>query len=328
MPELRTASKRDVRLRLALHLERQYATMPATPDALQQKAEQVLFHADRVRRLVHLRRMCQTRRWRKADSSLSMRQSAELRELQYLLGSVHQAVPQARTPVTAATLYRDLVAIDDEFDGLHVEDDLSSVSVVTDAITLEGIGLGRFRLTIDLAAMARGRRGGDCLDAEALDPNPASCNDEVTHPHVQGGQVCLGDGSHLLRAALEEGRLYDAFVVVNQVLHTYNDASPYVALDRWNGRTCDDCDDVVPEDETYGCEGCGDTLCSGCTHRCVDCDSSYCRSCLTPKDGDLLCSSCFESREASEEEEAEQDDDDELQPLTPEEAVHEQTQTP
>lgn len=319
MPDVHSPSRRDRRLRLALDLERHYSKAASDHDPLLRKAEQVGVHAKELRRITDLRYRCQVNRWHKADQILAGRQIRQLLDLQYLLGSFDRTPVQPRPLITAGPIYRDLLALEDEFDDLAIADDLSTVSVTTDSIALEGIELGRFRLVLDLSRLSRGRCGGDCLSVEALDPNPASSNDEVTHPHVQGGQVCLGDGAGLFRTALAEGRLYDAFVIVNQVLHTYNDASPYIALDRWHGRACDQCDDHVREDDGSCCEGCGDLLCNDCQRSCTDCDYTYCRSCLTSKDDDLLCSACLEVREAEESEDTEED---ELQPLTQEEPVH------
>jgi hypothetical protein len=90
--------------------------------------------------------------------------------------------------------------------------------VVTDPIVLEGVALGRFRIDLNLDRFHYGRLDGDTVRAIALDPNPAASNDEITHPHVQGGQICLGEGSVMVRQALTEGRLYDALLVVRSVL--------------------------------------------------------------------------------------------------------------
>ena len=304
--------KRDAKLRLAMKLASIQSQADQPPDPLQVTAERVLYHVHRLRQLVCHRQLCAMRSWRVADRTVASRQSAELRELQYLLTSIDRSAPQPLPTITAGNVYRDLLAVDAEFDDFDIADDLSTVSIVSEPITLEGIGLGRFRIEISIEAISRRRRGGDCLTATALDPNPAAANDEVTHPHVQGGQVCLGDGSPLFHAALKEGRLYDAFVVVTQVLKTYNEGSPYISLDRWNGRTCEQCDDVVREDDLYTCQACDNQICSSCAHTCADCQESYCRGCLTEHDRDLICSSCQDDRERQEEEE----------PLTPEETDH------
>jgi hypothetical protein len=63
----------------------------------------------------------------------------------------------------------------------------------------------------------------------------------VTHPHVCNGQLCEGDGAAPIKAALGSGRLLDFFVLVGQILETYNDASAHVTLDNWEGRSCNDC---------------------------------------------------------------------------------------
>ena len=310
------ARKRDDKLRLAMKLASIQSQAVNASDPLQVTAERVLYHVDRLWRLVRHRQLCASRAWHVADQTVASRQAAELRELQYLVTSIDRSAPQPLPTITAGNVYRDLLGLDAEFEDCDIADDLSAVSIVSEPITLEGIGLGRFRIEINIASLARGRRGGDCLTATALDPNPAASNDEVTHPHVQGGQVCLGDGSPLFHAALKQGRLYDAFVVVTQVLKTYNEASPYISLERWNGRTCEQCDDVVREDDLYACQACDNLICSSCAQTCADCQESYCRGCLTEHDRDLICSPCQDDRERQEEEEQDEE------PLTPEETDH------
>ena len=289
----------------------------------------------RLRRLQTLERQhmhCSVHRWRVATRTLTHRLAGELRELQYTLGSVHHALHIVPSPATAASIYRDLLALDEEFSDLQIADDLSSVSVVTEPVVLENVALGRFRLTVDLSRLGRGRIDGDTVTAEALDPNPSASNDEITHPHVQGGSICFGDGGPLLRAALTEGRLYDALVVTRQVLLTYNEASPYVRLDQWTGRRCDECDDLAGEDDLYGCQACGTSMCGNCEACCADCESSHCRRCLTDNDGDLVCRDCLAEREAKAEEEDLEDEsfedaEPDPQPLTPKELCHEPVQT-
>ena len=79
----------------------------------------------------------------------------------------------------------------------------------------------------------------------ALDPHPAAKDTDVTHPHVQEEQLCEGEGRSAVRAALAEGRLYDFFLLVSQLLHTYGRGSAYVELDNWDGIPCDDCNAPV-----------------------------------------------------------------------------------
>ena len=345
MPSNHAPPRRDPRLRLALHLETVLALRPPTPDPVLTTLAHVMHRLRRLQTLERQHMHCSVHRWRVATRTLTLRLAGELRELQYMLGSAHPAVPMVPATATAASVYRDLLALDEEFSDLQIADDLSSVAVTTDPVVLEGVALGRFRLIVDLARLGRGRIDGDAVTAEALDPNPSASNDEITHPHVQGSSICFGDGGPLLRAALAEGRLYDALVVTRQVLLTYNEASPYVRLDQWTGRRCDECDDLAGEDDLYGCQACGTSMCGNCEASCADCESSHCRRCLREDDGDLVCRDCLAEREAKAAEEDDLEDeplegeplaDESLeddvaepdpQPSTPKELCHEPVQT-
>ena len=319
---------RDAKLRLALRVEHLLASRTVPADPLLTAAEQALSRLGRLQRLARQHRYCSSRRWAVATKAVSTRLASELRELQYLLGPAGHApptVPPATAATAAAVVYRDLLALDEEFDGLEIADDLSTVSVDTDPVVLEGIALGRFRVVLDVRRLRDGRAYSDAVTAEALDPNPAASNDEVTHPHIQAGCVCFGEGSHLVRTALSEGRLYDAMVITRQVLRTYNDASPYVSLANWSGRRCDECDDLVDEDGLYGCSGCGTSMCSGCERTCPDCDGSYCRGCLKVYGRDLVCPDCLDRREAERAEADETEDEEPIHPLP--ETIHVQSNT-
>ena len=326
MPSITAPPKRDLRLRLALHLETLLALRPPPPDPVLTTLAHVMHRLRRLQTLERQHMYCSVHRWGVASRTVSHRIAGELRELQYTLGVVHHAVPVAPSPVTAASVYRDLLALDEEFSDLEIAHDLSSVAVNTEPVVLEGVALGRFRLIVDLSRIGRGRLDGDTVTAEALEPNPAASNDEITHPHVQGGCICFGDGGPLLRAALAEGRLYDALVITRQVLGTYNEASPYVRLDQWTGRRCDECDDLANDDDLYGCQGCGTSMCGSCEAACADCESSYCRRCLTEDDGNLVCRDCRAEREAKADEADDAEDADELHPLPQGELHHEQAQ--
>jgi hypothetical protein len=130
----------------------------------------------------------------------------------------------------------------------------------------------------------------------ALDPHPAAKDTDVTHPHVQEEQLCEGDGRSAVRAALAEGRLYDFFLLVSQLLHTYGRGSAYVELDHWDGIPCDDCNALTDADDRYYCDRCGNTLCSSCSITCHGCDNGFCSGCASSCDscGLDFCSSCLQ----------------------------------
>ena len=127
-------------------------------------------------------------------------------------------------PAPAPSL-RDIVAeldrLVDEFGEWHYDPAEQAVSVVTDAIELDGVYLGPFEIKLLLGDLIE-TRGSTPYRVNALDPHPAATNEEVTHPHVSGGSLCAGDASAALTAALASGRLCEFFLLVRSVLTTYN----------------------------------------------------------------------------------------------------------
>ena len=130
----------------------------------------------------------------------------------------------------------------------------------------------------------------------ARDPNPAARNDSVTHPHVQDEMLCEGDGRSAIRAALAQGRIFDFFLLVSQVLHTYARGSAYVEMDDWSGVSCSDCGTTMSPDDSYCCQRCGSELCGDCRRSCAGCEESHCSGCLSqcPECEMDFCRGCLE----------------------------------
>jgi hypothetical protein len=168
-----------------------------------------------------------------------------------------------------------------------------SISVVTDAVKLEGIYLGSFKIHLCLRDM---RGGSDAFKIIALDPQPAACNSDITHPHVQSERLCAGDATVPVANALREGRICDAFLAINSVLMTYNPNSPYVSLNSWLGTACEDCGAIIDEGGGYFCDGCDNEFCGDCIRTCECCEESRCRNCLEEdrESGVLCCRACRE----------------------------------
>jgi hypothetical protein len=220
-----------------------------------------------------------------------VRQQRELvsrlrRELTDLSHSLDQL--QLKSPtVTLADVLADLVALDGEFEELSIDIQDESISVTTEPIVLEGIPLGSFKIVLDWECL--GVPHGDDFRVIAKEPNPAAADDSVTHPHVQDESLCTGDGRAAIRRALEEGRLFDFFVIVASLLRTYNSSSPYMSLSSWSGVECSDCGETVRDDEQYRCELCNSTICDDCSMHCSGCGDVFCASCLT------VCVGCEQS---------------------------------
>ena len=144
-------------------------------------------------------------------------------------------------------IYADLVALDEEFAEVSFDRRGQTISVTTEPIELEGVYLGPFEIRLDWSDLAEGHPGN--YRVIAVDANPAAANESVTHPHVQDEAVCEGEGRQPIRKALEQGRLLDFFVIVANLLRTYNSDSPYVSLSDWHGVECADCGTTVSDDD-------------------------------------------------------------------------------
>lgn len=213
------------------------------------------------------------------------------RELETALRAIEPAVPPLSTP-TSPEIYQDLLALGKEFDEVAIDLTGHEICVTTDSIVLEGIELGRFKICLDWHHLG----SAPAYRVMALDPNPAGANEEVTHPHVQDETLCEGEGRTSIQAALAQGRLYDLFLLVSQLLHTYGRGSAFVELSAWDGITCDDCGTQVREADRYSCARCENTLCDECSQCCAGCQESHCCGCLStcPECEREFCRSCLE----------------------------------
>lgn len=228
--------------------------------------------------------LAQEHNWRAAAGRERATLTGELERLASQINDLARTLRRERPAIPPVRLlYEELLAVADEFGAIDLTPD--TIGITTAPITLEEIELGRFSVQLPL------RRLGEDVPYRvvALDPNPAASSLETTHPHVNGGQLCAGDGRPAIAAALAEGRLFDFFTLVDRVLHTYAEGRAFVELDRWHGVPCYDCDATVGEDERYVCDACDRTVCSDCVGSCGDCSNSFCNGCL----------SCCERCEAS-----------------------------
>lgn len=227
--------------------------------------------------------------------------------LQETLRSLLQDRPTRECP-SINSLVADLRQLEVEFTEVKVHSKQRALSVTTHSIDLEGIDLGPFAIKLHWDRHADGW-SSDRFDIVALEPNPASTDERVTHPHVKDEILCAGDASAAIRKALQEGRLADAFLLVRSVLMTYNRHSPHVSLEAWHGRQCYDCGSCMSEDESRPCDrcdhdfcreciqecpGCHRYRCADCMGRCLVCKRSFCDKCLrsSAHSGRKCCCSC------------------------------------
>ena len=177
---------------------------------------------------------------------------------------------------TESEICKEVMALRKEFDEVGIDVQKSQLSVISEPIVLAGIDLGRFQIELDCGQTGRSAP----YRVVALEPNPSAVNSSVTHPHVQDEQLCEGDGRTAIRAALDNGRLTDFFLIVNQLLCTYARGSAFVELSQWGGVPCHACGSTTDEDDRYYCEGCEETVCIDCSQSCNHCDCNLCAGCM------------------------------------------------
>ena len=279
-------------LRMAIAIEEQLKaaqSKPAQaelPTATWQQCEQTL----------RLMRRAQRHGWQLAAHRLLRDLRGNLRRLQGDLIEFDCGIePQQRQPCQTSVrdIHADLVALREEFDGVAFDQRKRIISVTTEPIELEGVYLGPFEIQLDWGDLTDGHPSN--YRVIAIDAHPAAANEDVTHPHVQDEGVCEGDGRQMIRCALEQGRLLDFFVIVANLLRTYNSGSPYVSLSDWQGVECADCGSTVCDDERWTCEKCGTKVCGECYFNCPNCDDIFCNSCVTRCEGcdEIHCSACM-----------------------------------
>ena len=267
--------KQNLRLASAIHdeLARQECEEPASiPDETWQ-------HCQSLRRRIIL---ANRQGWVASSQRLHRDLTESLQRLRSDLNRIVDAqahVDTLRLNPTLKTIYRDLISLHDEFDEVSWNKPSKTLSVTTDPITLHDIYFGAFTICLDWGSYhgAQGMR----YEIIAIDPHPAASNESIAHPHVQDGSLCAGDGCAAIRQALQDGRLLDFFLIVRNILNTYNASSPYVALDAWFGIECVDCGTIVSEDYRWTCEKCDSNVCGECYYRCESCECVFCSTCTS-----------------------------------------------
>jgi hypothetical protein len=241
---------------------------------------------DRCASLVRRIRRSELRGWHLAAYGLSMELRYVLPSVESQLASIASDLPSRTAHETAAKtsdIYRDLVALTDEFEEVNYDRHAGWLSVTTEPLELESMFLGPFEIRLDW------RKDELTYRVIATDPQTPPSRGNVTHPHVMDDILCEGDGRHSIRQALAQGRLLDFFTLVAGILRTYNPESPYVELALWYGQTCSDCGSVVHDDECFACQRCGSMLCEECERSCCGCENSCCTECTS------VCPTCDES---------------------------------
>ena len=262
---------------------------------LESQVDGLLSDLDELQRVRRLLALCVTRQWLAASANCAEQVARVTRNLPYLCQETQKTVdaPEPLIP-TVRDVLQELLQAEEEFDRICYYPEDNVLSVVTEAIELEGVYLGDFEIQLQIDVIGEPRSRG-AYKVVALDPHPSTRNEEVTHPHVSGERLCAGDAGAAIDAAIASGRVCDFFVLVRSVLTNYNPNSPYVALEDWNGQACSDCGSVVSDDNTYFCTTCEEDFCEDCSSYCTYCEETTCLSCLDtcPVCQERACPGCF-----------------------------------
>ncbi len=252
--------------------------------------------------------------WPAAARLMAERTAAAMRDLPHYIADAQRGIEASMATVPSLRdLYGEILQLQQEFDGIRYSCEKSYLAVTTEQIELQGVYLGEFEIALDISQLPR-ERGSGTFIVRAKDPHPAASNSGVTHPHVNNEEICSGDASAAIRAALCDGRVCDAFMLMRSVLLVYNPGSPHVSLENWGGTPCYECGYSVSENYVNWCEsceenfcddcstscyGCDATICSGCAISCPVCENNMCRSCMTVCDdcGEPICRNCDEEDE-------------------------------
>jgi hypothetical protein len=195
-------------------------------------------------------------------------------KLESLMDGRHKEVP------TLGTILDELKAVQEEFEDVAFNADEDALCAITEPITLEDTYLGPFRIALYVDKLQEMVHRMPYY-VIAVEPHPATKDEAITHPHVSNEVLCEGDGSAAIRAAIEEGRLCDFFVMVRGILTTYNPDSPYVALSNWDGVACYDCGYLMDDESVGYCSHCDAAVCDQCSRVCTDCGEIICGNCAS-----------------------------------------------
>ena len=219
---------------------------------------------------------------------------------------------------SASEIASELLAMEDEFEEVKLDLKAHTVAAQTSGIELEGVYLGPFRIVLNWERIGQAQQP---YSVYAQEPCHANGREDVTHPHVLNHQLCEGEGSTSIKEALTSGRLGDFFILVRQILGTYNPESAHVSLSDWDGgmscdgcgtslsedeySTCERCDDRYCDECIWCCNGCKTPVCGECSDFCAKCGSRFCDACLTTPAGTTtpLCDDCLQAQQKDDSDE-------------------------
>ena len=210
------------------------------------------------------------------------------------------AIQEVITVISPKESIDEIRAIADAWENVKFKENI--LSVLVEDVTLEDdcqdVSLGSFWINLNLTCPLSDLKieSVDCVESE----------NGFTHPHVsRGGGLCMGEGGHLSQEALCQGRLEDYFRIIEAVLRTYNESSPYEKLQEWYDPShedefyCENCNEWRSDESNVYCEGCQTTYCDHCAECscCSECGNWYCDECSTSCEScqETICTECAKS---------------------------------
>lgn len=190
-----------------------------------------------------------------------------------------------RKTIYKKNIIEDIRALRKEFKNVEVT--TGGISIETEPIRLGKRNFGRFRIEWENFSYK--------MRAQGLEPRirpidvfankvMAGCG-YYHHPHTSRiGTICAGDGNDSVVLAVEEGRIYDLFLILNSILHGYDARSAFASLSSWRKtQKCYRCGQSTKIlEDLYKCQDCGITACRNCMAlicRNKDCRRGYCKRC-------------------------------------------------
>jgi hypothetical protein len=283
---------------------------------------------ERLRNLLWRLRKVQSRGWQAAARDVLTSVQFETLLLVDKLKAFRKQLPPLHSQshlLTPSQIAADLAALENEFESVQIDLKARTVTVRTDPIELEGLWLGPFDIRLWWERIGVRRP----YEVIATSPQRPNVDEEVTHPHVRDNLLCEGEATVSIKSALAGGRVFDFFLLVRQTLQTYNSASPYVAIEEWEGARCGDCGLSMHGDDASSCDACDARICndcslycrdcdryacSECSGQCAECENTFCQTCLAdpPEAERRLCAGCRKLQVAEEPDDAEASDDTSL----------------
>ncbi len=254
------------------------------------------------------------RGWPTATSSVQLAISRTIEALQASLLDCQRTIatmPNRSRVSRQREIFADLQALCDEFPSVTLDLHRGELTVETHSIVLEEIDLGPFAIVLTLAPS----KPTLTYAVFARQPHPPTVTTRRLIRMFVTTRFAKAKGDHPSTQRSPKG-LFDFFVLVRQILETYNPASAFVRLSDWQGVSCTECGQFDRAEElTYchecetdlcydcaiACEECGRDGCSRCQRSCHDCQRDLCEACIgtCPACAERICSECLEDHSSN-----------------------------